>query len=124
MLPALRDLMDAAPDEKVVNAVRTAAQRVPRVLAVEKVHVRRSGMVYHVDIHVQAAPTLPLIESHSLGGQVKAAIREAVPKVSGVLVHMEPFEGDSPGVPGGVSSLKNRIAYAPPEIAVRKQPEQ
>ncbi|MSR56805.1 MAG: cation transporter [Planctomycetaceae bacterium] len=94
MIPALRDLMDAAPDEKIVNSVRNAAQAVPRVLAVEKVHVRRSGMIYHVDIHVQAAPSLPLVESRSLGGQVKSAIREAVPQVSGVLVHMEPFESE------------------------------
>lgn len=89
--PALRDLMDATPDGEIVAQIRRLAEQVPNVLAVEKLLVRRSGMVYHVAIHVQAAPLMPLSEAHALGGQVKAAIRQAIPQVGGVLVHMEPF---------------------------------
>ena len=63
----------------------------PDVAAVEKLLVRRSGMVYHVAIHVQASPLMTLSASHALGGRVKAAIRQAFPQVGLVLVHMEPF---------------------------------
>ncbi len=45
-----------------------------------------------IDLHVQASPLLTLQEAHLLGGKVKGAIRRAVPSVSNVLVHMEPFE--------------------------------
>lgn len=93
--PALRDLMDATPDGEIVAQIRRLAEQVPNVLAVEKLLVRRSGMVYHVAIHVQAAPLMPLSEAHALGGHVKAAIRQAIPQVEGVLVHMEPFAGSS-----------------------------
>ncbi len=48
-------------------------------------------MVYYVDIHVQADPHMSLHDAHDLSGAVKAAIRAAERKVSGVLVHMEPF---------------------------------
>ncbi len=91
--PALHDLMDRMPDGSVVGAVERAARAVDGVLDVEKLNVRRAGTVYHVDIHVQAAPKTPLDEAHVLGGMVKGAIRREVPAVDGVLVHMEPFEG-------------------------------
>ncbi len=92
LLAALRDLMDAAPDSDVINQIREVAEKVPGVLAVEKLLVRRSGMVYHVAIHVQSAPAMTLHEAHAVGGHVKAAIRDAMPRVHAVLVHMEPFE--------------------------------
>jgi cation diffusion facilitator family transporter len=90
--PAVYDLMDRMPGAEVVDQVRRAAERVAGVLATEKVAVRRSGMGYQVTIHVQADPTLRLDEAHALSGAVKAAIREAVPQVQYVLVHMEPYE--------------------------------
>lgn len=88
---ALRDLMDRTPDPYIVQQVRTIATQVAGVRAIEKVAVRRAGMNYFVDIHVQAAPDMPLQSSHALGGQVKAAIRTSLPQIAGVLVHMEPF---------------------------------
>lgn len=88
---ALRDLMDAAPDGEIVAEIRKVAESVPDVLAVEKLLVRRAGMVYHVAIHVQASPSMALSASHALGGRVKSAIQKALPQVGVVLVHMEPF---------------------------------
>jgi cation diffusion facilitator family transporter len=91
--PALHDLMDRMPGADVVAPVRRAAESVPGVLAVEKLHVRRAGLVYSVTIHVQADPSTPLDEAHALGHRVTDAIRAAVPQVDAVLVHMEPYVG-------------------------------
>jgi cation diffusion facilitator family transporter len=91
--PALYDLMDRMPGSEVVTPVRRAAEGVPGVLRTEKLAVRRSGMAYFVDIHVQADPNLSLHDSHILGGRVKGAIRSAVPQVQSVLIHMEPYDG-------------------------------
>jgi cation diffusion facilitator family transporter len=88
----LHDLMDRMPGREILEAVRRAAEGVSGVRATEKLIVRKAGMVYHVDIHVQADPKLPLDEAHVLSGRVKGAIRAAVPRVQGVLVHMEPYE--------------------------------
>jgi cation diffusion facilitator family transporter len=90
--PALDDLMDRKPAEALISVVARAAAGTDGVRAVEKLRVRRAGMGYYVDIHVQAEPAMPLREAHVLSGRVKGAIRSAVPAVSGVLVHMEPFE--------------------------------
>lgn len=90
--PALADLMDRAPDAPVLERVARAAAAVPGVLAVEKLAVRKAGLVYYVDIHVQADPRMSLHDAHELSGRVKGAIRAEMPEVASVLVHMEPYE--------------------------------
>lgn len=95
--PVVYDLMDRAPDPDVIANVRLAALGIPDVLAIEKLKVRRAGTVLYVDLHVQSDPHLSLHDAHIVSGKVKSAIRGAVPRVSGVLIHMEPFEGKIPG---------------------------
>jgi divalent metal cation (Fe/Co/Zn/Cd) transporter len=92
MRPALHDLMDRKPGGQIIGSVRNAAEQVPGVKAVEKLTARKAGLVYYVDIHVQADPSMSLHDSHELSGAVKSAIRRQVPSVAGVLVHMEPFK--------------------------------
>ena len=94
---SLRDLMDRMPGAEIVDPVRRAAESVPGVLATEKLAVRRTGMTYRVTLHVQTEPTLPIREAHIVGGMVKSAIKEAVPRVDSVLVHLEPYESDIAG---------------------------
>ncbi len=89
---AVRDLMDRQPGAEIALPVRRAAEGVPGVCAIEKLNIRRAGMAYHVEIHVQAAPQLSLHDAHALGGLVKSTVKAAQPRVTGVLVHMEPYE--------------------------------
>lgn len=94
--PALGDLMDRAPEASLMALVAHAATSTEGVNAIEKLRMRKAGMGYFVDIHVQADPHLSLHEAHILSGRVKSAIRDAVPSVNGVLVHMEPFPRGTP----------------------------
>jgi cation diffusion facilitator family transporter len=98
MRPALHDLMDRIPGHEIVRSIRRAAENVPGVLAIEKLAVRKAGLGYRVNLHVQTEPTMPLDEAHALSGRVKAAIQKQVPQVQSVLVHMEPFKGAPPGL--------------------------
>jgi cation diffusion facilitator family transporter len=102
--PALHDLMDRMPGPDVVAPIRQAAEGVPGVLAVEKLHVRRTGLAYRVTIHVQAEPTTPLDEAHALGHRVTDAIRSAVPQVGAVVVHMEPYVGSTRAAASGAGA--------------------
>jgi len=94
---AVADLMDRAPDAHIVERVESAARAVPTVLATEKLKIRKTGLSYHVDIHVQTDPGMSLHDAHVLSGRVKGAIREAVSRPTEVLVHMEPYEPARPG---------------------------
>jgi len=89
---SLRDLMDRNPGADIAVPVRRVAEAVPGVSAIEKLLVRRAGIAFHVEIHVQANPAMSLFDAHALGGIVKSAIRAAQPRVRGILVHMEPYE--------------------------------
>nr|WP_261341615.1 cation diffusion facilitator family transporter [Tautonia sociabilis] len=99
--PTIHDLMDRTPEGPVVAQVAAAAAAVPGVRAVEKLKMRKLGMEYYVDIHVQADPLISLRDAHTISGKVKHAIREAVPVVSGASIHMEPFEEAVPNQADG-----------------------
>jgi cation diffusion facilitator family transporter len=91
LVPAIHDLMDRTPGPDVMAPVRQAADGVEGVCLVEKLAIRRTGLTYDINLHVQADPSLTLLEAHALGGAVKAAIRSALPSASAIHVHMEPY---------------------------------
>lgn len=86
------DLMDRIPDPKIVTLIESTAASVPGVLAIEKLRVRRLGLEYVADLHMQADPNLSLRDAHILSGKLKSAIRAADPKITSVLIHIEPYE--------------------------------
>jgi len=93
--PAVADLMDRSPQPDVIAAIRGTASGVTGVLAIEKLAVRRVGLGYRAVVHVQADPKMSLHDAHELGGTVTRAIHKRVPQMQSVLVHMEPYEGNT-----------------------------
>jgi cation diffusion facilitator family transporter len=90
--PAVHDLMDRSPSGDLLERISAAALATADVRHIEKLKVRKAGLGYYVDLHVQAEPSMSLRDAHTLSGRVKTAIRSAVPEVAGVLIHMEPHE--------------------------------
>lgn len=90
--PAVDDLMDRVPEDGVIQLISDAARSVTEVRAIEKLKIRKVGLQYAVDLHVQTDPDMSLHDAHIVSGKVKSAIREQMPAVDGVLVHMEPYE--------------------------------
>ena len=91
--PALNELMDAAPSSAVIADIQEAASAVPGVNAVEKCIVRKMGFQYFVDMHVEVDPRMTVQQGHDIAHNVKNKVREAVPSVYDVLVHIEPSQG-------------------------------
>ncbi len=89
--PAISGLMDEAPDSAVKEKALQAALRVDGVRHVENLNVRGSGLGFYVDLHAQSDPEISLEEAHEIAAKVKYAIRESIPSVVNVLVHMEPY---------------------------------
>jgi cation diffusion facilitator family transporter len=84
------DLMDTMPKEDMVERVRSTAAAVPGVEGVHKLYARKTGLQYHIDLHVEVAPHLTVVAAHMIAGQVRGRIREEIPWVADVLVHVEP----------------------------------
>jgi cation diffusion facilitator family transporter len=90
--PAIDDIMDRSPGTELEARISAAALGTSDVRAIEKLRIRKVGLTYQVDLHVQADPGMSLHDAHLLSGRVKGAIRSAIPEVAGVLIHMEPHE--------------------------------
>lgn len=89
--PALGELMDQAPEPEVVDQIRQIASGVDGVARVEKCFVRKAGHLLFVEMHVEVDPQMTVLRSHDIAHHVKDKVREAMPTVSDVLVHIEPL---------------------------------
>ncbi|HEY3857508.1 MAG TPA: cation diffusion facilitator family transporter [Verrucomicrobiae bacterium] len=88
--PALNELMDASPNAALIVKVKSIAAKVSGVNAVEKCIIRKAGFEYFVDMHIEVDPQLTVQEAHVIAHNVKDRVREAMPSVRDVLVHIEP----------------------------------
>ena len=88
--PALAELMDTAPSQTFHDDVRQLAAGIAGVEQVEKCVVRKMGYHHYVDMHVQVDPQMPVLQAHEIAHQVKDKVRNALPTVRDVLVHIEP----------------------------------
>jgi cation diffusion facilitator family transporter len=89
--PALNELMDTAPGHEVIDQIRQIAKETPGVASVEKCIVRKVGYHYFVDMHVEVDPQMTVLRSHEIAHAVKDKIRDTMPSVNDVLVHIEPL---------------------------------
>jgi cation diffusion facilitator family transporter len=83
-------LMDTMPDPEAMHRIRMAGLTVPGVLGIEKCFARKTGLKWHVDLHLEVDPAMSVYESHEIATQVKAKIRSEIDWVADVLVHVEP----------------------------------
>jgi cation diffusion facilitator family transporter len=88
--PALDELMDTAPDESLVRDITRTASLIPEVDRVEKCVVRKMGYHYFVDMHIEVASEMTVQHAHGIAHLVKDKVREHIPSVRDVLVHIEP----------------------------------
>jgi cation diffusion facilitator family transporter len=86
-------LMDTMPDDRSMLKIREVAMSVHDVAGVEKCFARKTGFKYHVDLHLEVDPNISVRASHEIATRVREAIREQLPWVADVLVHVEPYPG-------------------------------
>jgi cation diffusion facilitator family transporter len=90
MREASFELIDTMPDRAMIDQIRDVASTVPGVGEVEKGYARKTGLRYHVDLHIHVAPSLTVAQSHEIAGHVRSEIKRRLPWVADVLVHVEP----------------------------------
>ena len=83
-------LMDTMPGDALLNTIRDVALTVPGVSGVEKCYARKTGLQYHVDLHLEVDPEMTVRESHQIATDVRIRIKESLHWVADVLVHVEP----------------------------------
>jgi len=94
--PAMNELMDKAPDPEVIEQIRQLAASIEGVEHVEKCFARKAGHLLFVEMHVEVNPQMTVLRSHEIAHDVKDKIRDTMPAVSDVLVHIEPLRIPAP----------------------------
>jgi len=90
-IPAVNEIMDAAPPKEIVEEVRQVALSVEGVLGIDQCRVRKMGLEFYVDLHVGVEGSITVIEGHQISHRVKDTIRDSNPAITDVLVHIEPI---------------------------------
>ena len=85
-----RQLTDIMPDRAKLDEIRRVALHVPGALGIEKCYARKTGLRYHVDLHLEVDPDLTVRRSHYIAHEVRDRVLAELPWVADVLVHVEP----------------------------------
>lgn len=88
--PALGEIMDENVHSDFIIEIRKLAQEVNGIIRTEKCLVRKSGMRFWVDVHIEVKGTLTVDEGHTIAHELKAYLINQLPEIEDVLVHVEP----------------------------------
>jgi len=88
--PALSEIMDEHLYDELISQVRTSSKQVEGILGTEKCQVRKVGMRYYIDLHIEVDGTLSVKEGHDIAHKLKARLRNDFPEVADILIHVEP----------------------------------
>jgi cation diffusion facilitator family transporter len=88
--PAVRELMDHTASPELVASARRVAESERGVRRVEKLLIRKMGLYYVADMHLEVPPEMTVRQSHKLAHDVKGAIQRAHPEIVELTIHVEP----------------------------------
>ena len=91
IISSTQDLLDTMPPEDIIKKIRTVVESISGIYTAEKVLGRRMGMYYNIDVHIEVEPELAVKEAHYLSHQAKDKIKDQIPEIGDVLVHVEPY---------------------------------
>ena len=90
--PALGEIMDENLHDDLIAQIRVVSLKVDGILDTEKCFIRKAGMQYHVDLHATVDSNISVKEGHDLAHKLKDTLRETIPELGHVLIHVEPNE--------------------------------
>lgn len=88
--PALGEIMDENLYDDLIDMIRTESKKVDGIIDTEKCFIRKAGMQYHVDLHAIVDGNISVTQGHDLAHKLKDALREKIPQLGHVLIHIEP----------------------------------
>jgi divalent metal cation (Fe/Co/Zn/Cd) transporter len=82
--------MDEHFYDDLVEDIRRISLTVDGIIATEKCFIRKVGMIYHVDLHAKVDGNISVTEGHNLAHHLKDTLRNKIPQLGHVLIHIEP----------------------------------
>lgn len=88
--PAFGEIMDEHTHDEVVNKIREYSKKVEGIIDTEKCFIRKTGMQFHVDLHIIVNAQISVKEGHSISHRLKDTLMEKIPEISNIIIHVEP----------------------------------
>ncbi|CAL66722.1 cation diffusion facilitator family transporter [Christiangramia forsetii] len=88
--PALGEVMDEHRYDDIESEIRAIAQDNKGVVETEKCFIRKTGMTFHVDLHIAVDSEISVKAGHDIAHRVKDDVLEKLPQIADVLIHVEP----------------------------------
>lgn len=85
------ELMDGVKDVTVYQKIFDAIEKVEGIKNTHRVRSRSIGNKYMITLDVEADGNMTLNQAHALTIEVEQRIRESIPEVYDIVVHIEPF---------------------------------
>ena len=88
---ALLSLLDADLEPEMAGRVAAIAEETPGVMRVEEVRLRQAGLFWFGMARIQLRRSVDITRGHEIAHQVAQAVRESIPRVEALTVHLEPY---------------------------------
>jgi cation diffusion facilitator family transporter len=85
------ELMEGHAEPETYQKVFDAVHSVPGAEHPHRTRIREIGALYIIDVDVEVDGTMSVGDAHEIAQQIEKAIREAIPNVYDVMVHIEPI---------------------------------
>jgi len=89
--PALSEIMDEQLHDDLILEIRNVSREIEGVVGTEKCFVRKTGITYHVDLHLIVDGCISVRAGHDIAHRLKSALQDRLPELSDVLIHVEPY---------------------------------
>uniref|UniRef100_UPI00404939E2 cation diffusion facilitator family transporter n=1 Tax=Fulvivirga sp. TaxID=1931237 RepID=UPI00404939E2 len=90
--PALGEIMDEHLYDDLVVEIREVAQKVEGVIDTEKCFIRKTGMTFHVDLHLIVDGSISVKKGHDIAHDTKNVLLLEFPEIADILIHVEPHD--------------------------------
>ncbi|TRZ77470.1 MAG: cation transporter [Deltaproteobacteria bacterium] len=91
-LQGLHGLIDSSPDKGIIDRVMKTSLAVEGVEGVRSIHARRMGRKNWIDLIIDVSGKKSILETHTIGENVKRAVIEKIEKVGGISVNCFPVK--------------------------------
>lgn len=89
--PAWGEMMDEHSYDDFIQLLTLDAESITAIHRIEKCHVRKVGIYFFIDMHLEVDGEITVREGHEISHNFKDLLMEKYPEIGDVLIHIEPM---------------------------------
>ena len=88
--PAWGEIMDEQHHSELIQKIKTSAKEIDGVVDTEKCYVRKAGINYLIDLHLEVDGGISVFEGHEIAHRVEEKLKSCGLGIIYVSMHVEP----------------------------------